>query len=68
MSHAIAMLEYTTVAAGMRAADEMVKTAEVELVDAQVVCPGKYISLIRGDLSAVKAAMAASSVETMASL
>lgn len=57
MSHAIAMLEYTTVAAGMRAADEMVKTAEVELIDAQVVCPGKYISLIRGDLSAVKAAM-----------
>ena len=57
MSKAIAMVEYATVATGIQAADIMVKTAEVELLEAEVVCPGKYIVLISGDLSAVKAAV-----------
>ena len=35
----------------------MVKTAAVELIEAQTVCPGKYIALITGDLSAVEAAV-----------
>ncbi len=57
MSKAIAMVEYSTVATGIQAADIMVKTAEVELIEAEVVCPGKYIVLISGDLSAVRAAV-----------
>ncbi len=57
MAKAIGMLEYTTVSTGVQATDLMVKTSEVELIEAQVVCPGKYISLICGDLSAVKAAI-----------
>ena len=57
MSKAIAMVEYATVATGIQAADTMVKTAEVELLEAEVVCPGKYIVLISGDLSAVRAAV-----------
>ena len=57
MAKAIAMVEYLTVATGVQAADTMVKTAEVELLEAEVVCPGKYIVLISGDLSAVRAAV-----------
>ena len=57
MAKAIGILEYTTVSTGIEATDMMVKTSEVELIEAQVVCPGKYISLICGDLSAVKAAL-----------
>lgn len=57
MSKAIGMIEFKTVAAGITAADQMVKTAQVELLEAQTVCPGKYIALIAGDLSAVKAAV-----------
>ena len=57
MAKAIGMVEYTTIAVGIQAADLMVKTAEVELLEAQTVCPGKYIALISGDLSAVKAAI-----------
>ena len=57
MSKAIGMIEFKTVAAGITAADQMVKTAHVELLEAQTVCPGKYIALIAGDLSAVKAAV-----------
>ena len=59
MSRAIGMIEFKTVSAGVTAADVMVKTAAVELIEAQVVCPGKYIALITGDLSAVDAAVAA---------
>ena len=57
MARAIGMIEFKTVSAGITAADQMVKTSEVELLEAQTVCPGKYIALIAGDLSAVRAAV-----------
>ena len=57
MSKAIGMIEFKTTATGITAADAMVKTSEVEIVEAQTVCPGKYIAIITGDLSAVKAAV-----------
>lgn len=57
MHRAIGMIEFKTVSAGITAADQMVKTADVELLEAQTVCPGKYIALIAGDLSAVNAAI-----------
>ena len=57
MSEAIGMIEFKTVSAGITAADQMVKTAEVKLLEAETVCPGKYIALISGELSAVKASV-----------
>ena len=57
MSKAIGMIEFKTTATGVTAADAMVKTSDVEIVEAQTVCPGKYIVIITGDLSAVKAAV-----------
>ena len=54
MSKAIGMVEYKTVSTGLLVADTMLKTAEVEIIEAQTVCPGKYIVLLRGDLSAIK--------------
>lgn len=57
MSKAIGMVEFKTTATGITAADTMVKTSEIELIEAQTVCPGKYIAIISGDLSAVKAAV-----------
>ena len=57
MHKAIGMIEFKTVSAGITAADQMVKTAAVEILEAQTVCPGKYIALIAGDLSAVNAAV-----------
>ncbi len=61
MKKAIGMIEMKTVSSGMRAADCMVKTAEVDLLQAETVCPGKFLALISGDLSAVKAAVEAAS-------
>ena len=60
MSKAIGMVEYKTVSAGVVAADAMVKTSAVTIIEAQTVCPGKYIVIISGDLSAVNAAVEAS--------
>lgn len=57
MHKAIGMIEFKTVSAGITAADQMVKTAAVEILEAQTVCPGKYIALIAGNLSAVNAAV-----------
>ncbi|WMJ88677.1 BMC domain-containing protein [Anaerocolumna sp. MB42-C2] len=54
MSKAIGMVEYKTVSTGLLVADTMLKTAQVEIIEAQTVCPGKYIVLLRGDLSAIK--------------
>lgn len=51
---AIGMVEYKTVSTGMKVSDLIVKTADVELIQAQTVCPGKFIILFTGDLSAVK--------------
>ena len=57
MNKAIGMVEYTTVSSGMQAADTIVKTSHVEIIEAETVCPGKYMVLFAGDLSAVKAAL-----------
>ena len=57
------MVEYQTVSAGITASDLMIKTASVEVLQASVVCPGKYITLISGELSAVRAAVDAAKAQ-----
>ncbi len=57
MSKAIGMVEYKTVSSGITAADTMVKTSNIEVISASTVCPGKYIVLITGELSAVRASI-----------
>ena len=68
MSRAIAMVEYKTVSAGITAADTMIKTADIDVLMAETVCPGKYIVLITGTLSAVGASVDAAKVRYGAQL
>ena len=63
MNKAIGMVEYQTVSAGITATDLMIKTANVEILQSSVVCPGKYITIITGELSAIRAAIGAASVQ-----
>ncbi len=63
MGKAIGMVEFTTVSAGMTGADTMIKTAEVDVVECATVCPGKYIVIISGELSAVKASVDAAKIK-----
>ena len=51
------MVEFKTVASGITATDLMLKTAEIEIVQAGPVCPGKYLATIVGEISAVRAAI-----------
>ena len=57
MRRAIGMCELKTVSSGVTAADLMVKTADVDILEAKVVCPGKYLVLVAGELSAVRASV-----------
>lgn len=63
MGKAIGMVEYKTVSTGIQAADLMVKTAEVEILEAQTVCPGKYIVILQGQLSAITASVEAAKAQ-----
>ena len=53
------MIELTSIAAGFQACDAMLKAANVELVLSRSICSGKYMVMVRGDVGAVQAAVAA---------
>ena len=55
----LGLLELSSIARGIEAGDAMLKTADVRLLKAATVCPGKYIVIISGEVAAVAAAMAA---------
>ena len=54
MANAIGMVEFTSIARGIYAADQMVKVSEVEIATASSVCPGKYIAIVYGDVASVE--------------
>jgi microcompartment protein CcmL/EutN len=56
MHVAIAAIETSSIAQGTVAGDAMVKTADVELLEACPISPGKYWVLIGGDVGPVRAA------------
>ena len=55
MPVAIAAIETSSIAQGTVVGDAMVKTAEVELIQASPISPGKYWVLIGGDVAQVRA-------------
>ena len=57
MSKALGLLEFTSIARGMDATDAMTKAAEVRLEEAKTICPGKYLVVVSGQVSAVKSAV-----------
>ncbi|MBS3994174.1 MAG: BMC domain-containing protein [Alkaliphilus sp.] len=54
MLNAIGMVEFISIARGIYATDQMVKTSDVEIVTAGSVCPGKYLTIVHGDVAAVR--------------
>ncbi|AKL93925.1 polyhedral organelle shell protein PduT [Clostridium aceticum] len=57
MIRSIGLIELNSIARGVETGDTMIKAADVQLLKAHSVCPGKYIILICGDVGAVEAAM-----------
>jgi microcompartment protein CcmL/EutN len=54
---AIGIVELRSIARGIYTTDVMLKKANVELLRAHVVCPGKYIIMIAGAISQVRSAI-----------
>jgi microcompartment protein CcmL/EutN len=52
--HAIGLIETTSIAKGIEAGDAMAKTANVSILVAKAICPGKYIVMVGGDVAAVQ--------------
>ncbi len=57
--NSLGLIELTSIAAGMQAADTMLKTSQVELVISRTICSGKYMVLIGGDVAEVQSAVEA---------
>ncbi len=57
MVKTLGMVELNSIARGYEAADAMVKVADVELIKAHSICPGKFLIMVSGDVGAVKASM-----------
>ncbi len=55
----LGVLEFSSIAVGIRAMDDMVKAAPVKIVDATNVNPGKFLILITGDVASVDASLTA---------
>ena len=53
MYNAIGMVELSSIAKGMQTTDDMLKSADVTLLMAKTVCPGKYVVMVGGDIAAV---------------
>lgn len=57
MSNAIGMIELNSIARGIEVCDCMIKAAQVNVLRASTICPGKYVIVIGGDTGAVEASM-----------
>ena len=57
MEKSIGLLELKSIPVGIETADTVLKAANVELLQACPVCPGKYVVIISGNVGAVKSAM-----------
>jgi microcompartment protein CcmL/EutN len=58
MSTALGLVEFKTVPVAVEATDEMLKASEVELLLAAPVCPGKFITIVSGDVANVTTSVA----------
>ncbi len=54
---AIGMVELNSVAKGIECADQMVKTATIEIVTARPSCPGRYLIMVSGDVGSIQNAV-----------
>lgn len=57
--NSIGLIELSSIAAGFGTTDAMLKAADVDIVLARTICSGKYMVMVRGDVAAVQAAVAA---------
>lgn len=57
MKNSVGLVELKSITKGIYIADEMIKGSGVELLQATSLCPGKYVVIIGGELSAIQNAV-----------
>ena len=53
----LGVLEFNSIAIGIKSLDEMIKEAPINIIDARTICPGKYLILISGDVASVESSI-----------
>jgi len=53
----LGILEFNSIAIGIKALDKMVKVAPIKVIEAKTVCPGKFVVIITGDVASVDASL-----------
>jgi len=57
VKNSLGLIEMRSIATGIKTADEMLKSADVELIMSSPICPGKYVILVAGNVGSVKNAV-----------
>lgn len=57
MSNSIGILEFSSIGRGIEITDIMIKTSMVKIKRANTLCPGKFLTLITGEVSEVEEAI-----------
>ena len=57
--NSIGLIELSSIAAGYQVTDAMLKAANVDLVLSRSICSGKYMVMVKGEVGAVQASVAA---------
>ena len=52
----ILIAEFKSVSRGIKVADSMAKSASIKIIQASTLCPGKYVTILEGEISALKSA------------
>lgn len=50
----LGVLEFSSIAIGIKVLDDIVKTAPVKIIEAKTMCPGKYLIVFSGDVASVE--------------
>jgi microcompartment protein CcmL/EutN len=57
LNKAIGFIEFKSIPIGIESTDQMLKSGNVELISATPLCPGKFVTLISGDVGAVRSSV-----------
>lgn len=55
--NSIGLVEVKNISRGIKITDEMLKSAGITLLQSGAVCPGKFVTIVGGDLSSIQAAV-----------
>jgi len=52
----ILIAEFKSISRGIMVTDSMAKAASINIIQASTLCPGKYIAIVEGEISALSSA------------